>query len=96
MTELITINTRNWYLIDVEILLNNFGSLFLILDVRTPFSAGVLGEGVVGGGVDEAQVAKKGGHRGCDHVPQPQHARRYHATRRLIFKLACWLLPKCG
>ena len=79
---------RNSYLLDIEILLDNFGSLFLIRDVRTPFSAGVLGEGVVGDGVDEAQAAKQGGHCGCDHVPQ--HAYGAHTTRRLKI-LSSWL-----
>lgn len=72
----------------MEMLFDNFGSLFLIRDVRTPFSAGVLGEGVVGDGVNEAQAAKQGGHCGCDHVPQ--HAYGAHATRRLKI-LSSWL-----
>lgn len=58
----------------MEILLDNLGSLSLIGDVRTPFSAGVLGEGVLGDGVDVAQVAEEGGHCGGGHAPKPQHA----------------------
>ena len=62
------------YLLDMEILLDNFGSLSLIGDVRAPFSAGVLGEGVLGDGEDVAQVAKEAGHYGGGGAPKPQHA----------------------
>ena len=66
----------------MEILLDYFGPLPLIRDVRTAFSAGVLGEGVLGEGVDVAQLAKESGQRGCGNAPQPHHGHDGHVLRR--------------
>ena len=66
----------------MEILLYYFGPLPLIRDVRDAFSAGVLGEGIFGEGVNVAQLAEESGHRGCGHAPQPHHAHGDHVLRR--------------
>ena len=66
----------------MEILLDYFGPLPLIRDVRTAFSAGVLGEGIFGDRVDVAQLAEESSQPGCGHAPQPHHAHGDHVLRR--------------